>query len=207
VDIWGEKEYSMRLWIDPARLAAYQLTPLDVREALERANLELPSGTIEGELVELTVRTLSRLTTPEEFNELIIKESSGALIRFGDVGRAELGALNERTVLKRNGVPMVGVVLRPQPGANHIEIVDEFRSRVAEIQPELPADVEVSFGFDTTTFIRASIEEVKETILLAVALVVAVIFLFLREWRSTFIPIIVIPIALIASFFVMYLAG
>ena len=207
VDIWGEKEYAMRLWIDPARLAAFRLTPLDVRNALASANVELPSGRIEGALVELTVRTLSRLATAEEFNQLIIKQTSDSLVRFADVGRAELGALNERTILKRDGVPMVGVVLRPQPGANHIEIVDEFRRRVEQIKPELPADVEVSYGFDTTDFIRSSIAEVKETILLAVGLVVAIIFLFLREWRSTFIPIVVIPISLTASFFVMYVAG
>jgi multidrug efflux pump len=207
VDIWGEKEYAMRLWIDPARLAAFRLTPLDVRNALASANVELPSGRIEGALIELTVRTLSRLATAEEFNQLIIKQTSDSLVRFADVGRAELGALNERTILKRDGVPMVGVVLRPQPGANHIEIVDEFRRRVEQIRPELPADVEVSYGFDTTEFIRSSIAEVKETILLAVGLVVAIIFLFLREWRSTFIPIVVIPISLTASFFVMYVAG
>ncbi len=207
VDIWGEKEYAMRLLLDPARLAAYRLTPLDVREALQRANVELPSGRIEGELVELTVRTLSRLSTPEEFEALIIKEAGDALVRLRDVGRAELGALNERTLLRRDGVPMVGVVLRPQPGANYVEIADEFRKRVEQIKPELPDDIVVSYGFDVTDFIRASIDEVQETIFLAMALVVAIIFLFLREWRSTFIPIIVIPIALIGAFFVMYVAG
>jgi multidrug efflux pump len=207
VDIWGEKEYAMRLWMDPARLAAYNLTPLDVRNALERANLELPSGRIEGEIVELTVRTLSRLTTSEEFNNLVVKQDGHSLVRFRDIGRAELGALNERTVLKRDGVPMVGVVLRPQPGANHIAILDECRKRVEEIKRELPPDIEVHYGFDTTIFIRASIAEVKQTILVAVSLVILIIFLFLREWRSTFIPIIVIPIALIGSFFVMYIAG
>jgi multidrug efflux pump len=207
VDIWGEKEYSIRLWIDPARLAAYALTPLDVRNALRAANVELPSGRIEGELVELTVRTLSRLSTPEEFEKLVIKQSPEALVRFADVGRAELTALNQRTILKRNGIPMVGVVLRPQPGANTIAIVDEFRRRVEQIRPELPDDIEVSFGFDNTEFIRDSISEVQQTILIAVGLVILIIFLFLREWRSTLVPIVVIPIALISSFFVMYLAG
>lgn len=207
VDLWGEKEYSMRLYLDPARLAAYQLTPTDVRNALQRSNLELPSGRIEGELVELTVRTLGRLSTPEEFEDLIIKESGDALVRLRDVGRAELAARNERTVLRRNGVPLIGVVVRPQPGANHIEIADEFRRRVEEIKAELPDDVIVTYGFDITKHIRSSIHEVQETILLAIVLVVAIIFLFLREWRSTLIPILVIPIALISSFFVMYLAG
>jgi multidrug efflux pump len=207
VDIWGSKEYAMRLILDPARLVAYNLTPVDVRLALQRGNVELPSGRIEGELIELTVRTLSRLSTPEEFEDLIIKQVEGTLVRFRDIGRAELGALNERTILKRDGVPMVGVVARPQPGANHIEIMDEFRKRVERIKPELPADVTVSYGFDTTLFIRSSIREVQQTILVATGLVIAIIFLFLREWRSTFIPIIVIPIALTSSFFVMYIAG
>jgi multidrug efflux pump len=207
VDIWGEKEYAMRLLLDPARLAAYRLTPLDVRDALQRANLELPSGRIEGELVELTVRTLSRLSTPEEFEDLIVKQSGDALVRLRDIGRAQLAALNERTLLRRDGVPMVGVVLRPQPGANYIEIADEFHRRVEQIKPELPDDIVVSYGFDITNFIRSSIIEVVETIFLAIVLVVAIIFLFLREWRSTFIPIVVIPISLIAAFFVMYIAG
>jgi multidrug efflux pump len=207
VSIWGAKHYAMRLWIDPVRLAAYQLTPMGVRAALESANVELPSGLIEGDLVELTVRTLSRLTTPEDFDHLIIKNTPEALVRFADIGHAELGPLNERTILKRDGIPMVGVVLRPQPGANYIEIVDEFRRRVAQIEPDLPDDISVSFGFDVSTFIRDSVREVRQTILIAGALVVLIIFLFLREWRSTLIPIIVIPIALTASFFIMYLAG
>lgn len=207
VDIWGEKEYSMRLWIDPLRLAAYNLTPADVRAALLASNVELPSGRIEGYEVDLTVRTLSRLSTPEEFEQLIIKQDGPTLVRFADIGRAELGPLNERSILKRDGVPMVGVVLRPQPGSNHIDIVDEFHRRVDQIKRELPADIELNFGLDNTIFIRGSIAEVKETILVATVLVVVIIFLFLREWRSTLIPVLVIPICLTASFFIMYLAG
>ncbi len=207
VDIWGAKEYAMRLWMDPGRLAAYQLTPLDVRRALTGANVELPSGRIEGELVELTVRTLSRISTPEEFDALVIKRNGDQLVSFRDVGYAELGALNERTVLKRDGVPMVGVVLRPQPGANYIAIVDEFRNRVEQLRRELPSDIRIDVGFDVSTYIRESLAEVRQTIFLALGLVVLIIFLFLREWRSTFIPAIVIPISLTATFFVMYLAG
>ncbi len=207
VDIWGDKEYSMRLWIDPARLAAYSLTPLDVRDALSAANVELPSGRIEGRQVELTVRTLSRISTPEEFNSLIIKRQGDALVRFGDIGHVELAALNERTILKRNGTPMVGVVLRPQPGANFVQISDEFHKRVEQLRPELPADIEISYGFDISDFVRDSISEVKQTIFLAMGLVVLIIFAFLREWRSTLIPMVVIPISLISSFFIMYVAG
>ena len=207
VQIWGEKEYSMRLWMDPLRLAAYRLTPLDVQQALQRENVELPSGRIEGDMTELTVRTQGRLYEPEEFNNLIISEDDGNVIRFRDIGRAELGAANERTILKRNGVPMVGVVIVPQPGANQIEIADEFYNRVEQIKKDLPEDIQTAVGFDTTEYVRASISEVQQTIFLALSLVVLIIFLFLRDIRTTIIPIIVIPIALIGAFFVMYIAG
>lgn len=207
VQIWGEKEYSMRLWMDPLRLAAYRLTPLDVQQALQRENVELPSGRIEGDLTELTVRTQGRLYEPSEFNNLIIAESDGNVIRFRDIGNAELGAANQRTILKRNGVPMVGVVIIPQPGANQIEIADEFYKRVEQIKQDLPEDIQTAVGFDTTEYVRASIDEVQQTIFLALGLVVLIIFLFLRDFRTTIIPIIVIPIALIGAFFVMYIAG
>ncbi len=189
VDIWGDKTYAMRIWMDPQRLAAYRLTPLDVRRAIQRENVELPAGRIEGQTIELPVRIQSRMATPAEFNDMIIKEDSGGLVRLRDVGQAELGPLNERTILKRNGVPMVAVVLRPQPGANYIEIADEFYRRVERIRTELPPDVEVNYGFDNTEFIRESIDEVVQTILLALALVVLIIFLFLRDVRTTLIPI------------------
>jgi len=205
VDIWGEKTFSMRLWLDPQQLAAYDLTPLDVRNALERANVELPSGRIEGESIELTVRTESRLETVEEFNSLILKQSEGGqTVRLEDVGRAEIAPLNQRTLLQRDGTPMVGVVLRPLPGANYIDIVDEFYRRVEDIRADLPSDIGTGIGFDNTDPIRSSIDEVQQTIFLAFLLVVLIIFLFLRDWRSTLIPLIVVPIALIGSFFVMY---
>ncbi len=207
VDIWGEKRYAMRLWLDPQKLAGYKLTPLDVQRALSRSNLELPSGRIEGEDVELTVRTMSRLVTTEDFNNLILKQNEGNIVRFRDVGYAELGPENERTVMKRDGVPSVGVVLRPLPGSNYISIVDEFYNRLEDIKRDLPSDIELNIGFDTTEQIRESITEVQQTIFIALLLVVLIIFLFLRDWRSTLIPIIVIPISLVGSFFIMYLAG
>ncbi|GAA5522932.1 efflux RND transporter permease subunit [Aliifodinibius salicampi] len=207
VQIWGEKRYSMRLWMDPARLAAHNLTPLDVRNALQRENVELPSGRIEGNTTELTVRTMGRLSGVNEFENLIIRDTSEGTIQFKDIGEVELGAENERTVLKRDGVPMVGVVLVPQPGANQIEIADEFYRRAERIQNDLPPDIETAIGFDTTEYVRASINEVQQTIFLAMGLVILIIFLFLRDWRTTLIPIIVIPIALIGAFFVMYIAG
>ncbi len=205
--IWGEKRYSMRLWMDPVKLAAFQITPIDVRNALSRENIELPSGRIEGKNTELSIRTLGRLNTVEDFNNLIIKENNGRLVKFNDIGRAELYPANERTLLKRDGVPMVGIVLVPQPGANQIQIVDEFYKRIEQIKKDLPADIELGIGFDVTDYIRDSITEVEQTIFLAFALVIIIIFLFLRDWRTTLIPIIVIPISLIGTFFIMYLAG
>ena len=207
IGIWGAKQYSMRIWIDPARLAAYRLSPLDVRDALARENVELPSGRIEGQDVELTVRTMSRLTDVDEFNALIIKEEQGQVVRLRDIGYAELGPLNQRTVLKRDGVPMVGVVVRPLPGANNIAIMDEFYSRVELIERDLPADIQLAVGFDNTRYIRESVAEVQQTILIALFLVVIVIFLFLRDWRTTLIPAVVIPISLIGAFFIMYILG
>ena len=208
VDIWGEKTFAMRLWFDPGKLAAYNLTPLDLRTALERSNVELPSGRIEGETIELTVRTMSRLQTTEDFENLILKQSQdGQIVRMKDVGRVEIAPRNMRTLLQRNGVPMVGVVLRPLPGANYIDIVDEFYARIETIKADLPADLEIGIGFDNTTSIRDSIDEVQQTIFLAFLLVVFIIFAFLRDWRSTIIPLLVIPVALIGSFFVMYMAG
>jgi multidrug efflux pump len=207
VNIWGAKRYSMRLYMDPLRLAAYGLTPLDVRTALLRENVELPSGRIEGNATELTVRTLSRLETPEEFGNLIIKEDNNAVIRFRDLGVAELGPENERTLLRRDGVPMVGNAITPQPGSNHIEIADEFYYRLEQIRKDLPSDIKTAIGFDTTEYIRNSIEEVQQSIFIAFFLVVLIIFFFLRDWRTTIIPVIVIPISLIGAFFIMYLAG
>ena len=208
VDIWGEKTYSMRLRLDPQQLAAYDLTPLDVRRALDRSNVELPSGRIEGETIELTVRTESRLETVENFNSLILKQSEeGQTVRLEDVGTAEIAPRNQRTLLQRDGTPMVGVVLRPLPGSNYIDIVDEFYRRVDNIRADLPSDLELGIGFDNTEPIRDSIDEVQQTIFVAFLLVVLIIFLFLRDWRSTLIPLVVVPIALIGAFFVMYAMG
>ncbi|HEX9251305.1 MAG TPA: efflux RND transporter permease subunit, partial [Ignavibacteriaceae bacterium] len=206
VQIWGEKKYAMRLWLDPAKLASFQLSPVDVRNALNRENVELPSGRIEGDETELSIRTIGRLQTEEEFNNLIIKESAGSIVRVRDVGRAELGAENERSILKRDGIPMVGVVLIAQAGANNIAIADEFYKRLEQLKKTLPADIQTGIGFDVTTYIRESIKEVEQTILVAFLLVVLIIFLFLRDWRTTLIPMLVIPISLIGSFFIMYIA-
>ena len=205
VQIWGEKEYAIRLRMDPLKMASYGITPMDVLSKIQTENVELPSGRIEGQTIELSVRTKSRLSSPQEFNELIIKESESNLVRFQDIGTAELSALNEKTLLRRDGVPMVAVVLVPLPGSNNIEIADEFYKRLEFIKKDLPADVGMELGFDGTSYIRQSISEVEETIITAFILVVLIIFLFLRDWRTTFIPVVTIPISLIGVFFIMYL--
>ena len=207
VSIWGEKRYSMRLWLDPAKMAGYGVTPMDVKNAIDKENIELPSGSIEGNTTELTIRTLGLMHTAEEFNSLIIKRSDNRIIRFRDIGTADIEAQDLKSYMKMNGVPMVGVVVIPQPGANHIEIADAVYERMASMQKDLPDDVKYSYGFDNTKFIRASINEVESTVYEAFVLVIIIIFLFLRDWRVTLVPCVVIPVSLIGAFFVMYLAG
>jgi multidrug efflux pump len=207
VSIWGEKRYSMRLWLDPIKMAAYSITPMDVKNAVDRENVELPSGSIEGNRMELTIRTLGLMKTPEEFNNLIIKEDNFNVIRFRDIGTAELGPEDQRSIMRKNGVPMVAVVIIPQPGANQIEISDEVMLRVEQMKKDLPEDVVLSPVFDNTKFIRASVNEVNETVYVAFLLVVIIIFLFLRDWRVTLVPCVVIPVSLVGSFFIMYIAG
>ncbi|MBP9511297.1 MAG: efflux RND transporter permease subunit [Bacteroidales bacterium] len=207
VNIWGEKRYAMRIWLDPSKLAGYQMTPLDVRNSLQRENIELPAGSIEGNNTELTIRVLGLMSSPEEFNNLILKRSGDQLIRVKDIGRAELSPEDLRSIMKMNGIPMVATVIVPQPGANQIEIVDEVYKRLDFIKKDLPQDIGIEFGFDNTQYIRSSIKEVQTTIYVAFFLVVSIIFLFLRDWRTTLIPILAIPVSLIGTFFIMYLAG
>lgn len=206
VRIWGEKKYSMRLWLDPVKLAAYQLSPIDIRDALNRENVELPSGSIEGDNTELSIRTVGRLYTEEEFNNMIVKETGKNIVRLRDIGYARLDAENLRSILKRDGIPMVGVVLVAQAGANNIAITDEFYKRIEQIKKNLPSDINTLVGFDVTEYIKESIDEVMQTIFFALGLVILIIFLFLRDWRSTVIPVLAIPISLIGAFFIMYIA-
>jgi multidrug efflux pump len=207
INIWGDKRYAMRLSLDPDRLAAFELTPLDVRNALQSQNVELPSGRIEGYRTELTIRTFGRLSTEEEFNNLLIAKREGSLIRLKDVGQARLSPQNERSLLRGNGgIPMIGIAIQPQPGSNYIEIVDEVKRRVEQIKKDLPDDIQLGVALDTTISIRRAIEEVQKTVFIAFGLVVLVIFFFLRNWRTTLIPVLAIPISLIGSFFVMYIA-
>ena len=207
VEIWGENRYSMRLWLDPVRMASYNITPMDVKNALDRENIELPAGSIEGDHIEQSIRTMGLMQTPEEFNNMVIIEDDYRIVRFGDVGTAELDTENRKNILRRNGIPMVSCVIIPQPGANQIVIANEAALRIEQMRKDLPEDVKLDVAFDNTRFIRASISEVQATVLIAFALVVLVIFLFLRNSRVTLIPTLVIPISLIGTFFIMYLAG
>jgi multidrug efflux pump len=208
IRVWGERKYAMRITLNPDKLEAFSLTPLDIRRALETQNVELPAGRIEGKKTEITVRALGRLNFPEEYNEMVITKRNNSLVRLKDIGYAAIGSENERTRMYGNGVlPMIGVALQPQPGANHIDIVDEAVRRVDQIKNDLPEDVQLNVALDTTISIRKAITEVKETIFIAFGLVLLVIFFFLRSWRVTMIPVTVIPISLIGVFSVLYLAG
>lgn len=207
VSIWGEKRYCMRLWLDPVKIAGYGITPMDVRNALNRENVELPSGSIEGNTVELSIRTMGQMHTTEEFNNLVVRTNAGRTVRLSDIGRAELTPRDLKSYMKMNGVPMVGVVVVPQPGANHINIADAVHLRMEQMKKDLPEDVKYNYGFDNTRFIRASINEVKTTVYEAFVLVIIIIFLFLRDWRVTLVPCIVIPVSLIGAFFIMYVCG
>lgn len=205
IQIWGQRRYSMRIRLKPDQLAAYKLTPLDVKQALDRENVNLPSGKIEGNKTELTVNTIGRLSTVTEFDNMILKEDANSIVRLKDVAKVELGAENEETILKESGTPMIGLGLVPQPGANYIDIADEFYKRYELIKKELPKDYSVNIALDNTRFIKKSIIEVGETLAIALVLVILIIFLFFRDWLIAFRPLIDIPVSLIGAFFIMYL--
>ncbi len=206
IRIWGSKEYAMRIEMDPNKLSAYGLTPLDVRTALQQQNLELPTGKIEGNRTELTIRTFGRLTTPEEFSEMVVRETNGVIVQLKDVANVALRPRNLNTSLRGKGIiKMVGCAITPLPGSNLIDIADAVYVRVEQIKKDLPPDIRVGYAFDNTRSVRKAVKEVQDTILIAFGLVVIVIFLFLRNWRTTLIPVITIPISLVGTFFVMYI--
>ena len=207
IQIWGEKRYAMRIWFDPQKLTAYSLTPEDVQNALLRENVELPSGKISGNTTELTVRTFGRLNTEEEFNDIIIKNLNGSDIRVKDIGEAVLGPENEESILKESGIPMIALAIIPQPGSNYVAISDEFYKRLDQLKNEVPADIKLNIALDQTRFIKKSISEVQETLIIAVILVILIIYLFFRDWIIALRPLIDIPVSLIGAFFIMYLAG
>ena len=207
VKIFGEKKYAMRLWMDPDKLHGLGMTPIDAQQAVKQGNQELPSGRIEGDNTELNIRTLGFLTSAKAFNDLIIKSHNVEIVRFSDIGHAELGAENERTIFKDDLEPAVAIGVVPQPGENTIKMADEFYKRTEQLKKEIPPGYDIKLGFDFTVFERKAITEVKETLLLAFFLVVLIIFIFLRDWRSTIIPVVAIPISIVSTFFLMWIGG
>ncbi|GAB2474335.1 acriflavin resistance protein [Hymenobacter qilianensis] len=205
IRVYGERKYSMRLWLDPVKLSALGVSPVDVQAALSRENVELPSGAVTGQNTQLTLRTMGRLTSVEEFNNLIIRKDASSLVRLSDIGYAELYPENDQTIFRVNGTPGVALAVVPQPGSNQIDIADEFNKRIELYSKDLPNDLKLQTGVDYSIFIRQSIAEVEHTIIEAFVLVVVIIFLFLRDWRSTLIPVVAIPVSLVGIFFVMYL--
>lgn len=207
VQIWGQKRYSMRIWMDPIKLNAYGITVADVRNALDKQNVELPSGKLTGANTELMVKTLGNLSTEKEFNDIIIVADANKTVRLSDIGYATLAPENLETKLTANGKPMVAVAIIPQPGTNYLEIAEQFYTQFEKLKKELPADIELNIALDNTLFIKKSVVEVAETLAISVVLVIIIIFLFFRDWSIAFRPLIDIPVSLIATFFIMYLCG
>jgi HAE1 family hydrophobic/amphiphilic exporter-1/multidrug efflux pump len=207
VNVFGQKRYAMRIWLQPEQLSAFNISFNDVQEALNRENVELPSGKISGNNTELIIRTLGRLTTEQEFSNLIVRQDSAGIVRLSDVAKVELGPQNEESSWKYNGVNAVGLAIVPQPGANYINISKEYNKRLEEIKRTEKSDIEINTVADTTKNVRRSLEEVKETLLISLTLVILVIFFFFRNWLIAIRPLIDIPISLISCFFIMYLAG
>jgi len=207
IQVWGEKKYAMRIWIEPNKLSSFDLTPIDIQNALDKENVELPGGKIVGDATELTINTMGKLETVDDFNNLIISSVNGSVVRLQDVATVQLGPENDETILKQSGTPMIGLAIVPQPGSNYIEIADEFYRRFDQLKKDLPKDFKLDTALDNTKFIRRSIGEVEETLLIAFLLVVVIIFLFFRDWLIAIRPLIDIPVSLIGAFFIMYVAG
>ena len=207
VQIWGQKRYSMRIWMDPIKLNAYGITVADVRNALDKQNVELPSGKLTGANTELMVKTLGNLSTEKEFNDIIIVADANKTVRLSDIGYAVLASENLETKFTESGNPMVAVAIIPQPGTNYLEIAEQFYAEVDKLKKDLPNDIKLDIALDNTIFIKKSVVEVAETLAISVVLVIIIIFLFFRDWSIAFRPLIDIPVSLIATFFIMYLCG
>lgn len=207
VQIWGQKRYAMRLWIDPIKLAAYGCTVAEVRAALNKQNVELPSGKLTGNNTDLTVKTVGSLTKPEEFNNIIIRSEGDRIVRFSDIGNAVLGPENLETRMSQSGLPLLGVAIVPHPGANYLDISKEFYKVYNSLQKDLPKDIKLNIAIDSTIFVKKSVVEVAETLGISIILVILIIYLFFRDWAIAFRPLIDIPVSLIATFFIMWLFG
>ncbi|TSJ40387.1 efflux RND transporter permease subunit [Mucilaginibacter corticis] len=207
INIQGQRQYAMRLWIDPAKLSSFGLAANDITDALNKENVELPAGKIEGNNTELIIRAIGKMSTEKEFNDMIIRSDSNRVIRLRDVGYAVMGSANEETAFKESGVLQVGLAIVPQPGANYVQIAKDFYKRFDQLKKDLPADIHVKVLLDNTKFINQSISEVEETLAISFILVVIIIYLFFRDWLIAFRPLIDIPVSLIGAFFIMYIFG
>ena len=208
VAIYGQQRPAMRLWLNPAKLTAYNLTAQDVSNVLSRENVELPGGKIIGNATELIIKTKGRLLSEDDFNNLIIRQTNDQIIRFSDIGEAVLGPEDEESGVKINGANGLILALIPLPGANNINVADEFNKRLAQIKNNnLPDGLSITMGFDKSKFVRQSVTDVTETLLIAISLVILIVFLFFRNWVIALRPLIDIPVSLIGSFFIMYIFG
>lgn len=207
VQIYGQQKPAMRLWIDPQKLISYNLTIADVNNALFKENVEMPGGKIRGDETELTIKTFGRLETEDDFNNLIVRQSENQIVRFRDIGEAMIGPQNEESGAIINGNPGVVMAVVGLPGANTIEIADEFHNRFEQLQANAPKGVSMLIGRDRSIFVRQSVHDVIETLIIAISLVVIIIFLFFRNWIIALRPLIDIPVSLVGTFFIMYIFG
>ena len=207
ISVWGEKRYAMRIWFKPDQMQAYGISMNDVQTALQTQSVELPAGKISGNTTELSVRTFGKLNTEEQFNNLIVKNIGGVNIKLKDVADVVLGPENEESGLKESGVPMIMLAIIPQPGANYVSIANEFYKRLDNIKKDIPQDLKMDVAMDQTRFIKKSISEVEETLLIALGLVILIIYLFFRDWILALRPLFDIPVSLIGAFFIMYIFG
>ncbi len=206
ISYFGQRQYAMRLWLDPEALAARNLSVSDVATALERQSILIPAGAIgqepapPGQKDQIPIRVISQFETPEQFAELVLRSGeNGDLVKLRDVGRAELGAQSYAQTARVNGKAGVGIGIYQLPGSNALDVAERIEEKMAELKQRFPAGMEAVLVYDTTAFVQASLDEVFKTLFEAIALVILVIFLFLQDWRTTIIPVIAIPVSLIGS--------
>lgn len=207
VRIFGDRKYAMRIWVDRDRLAAYQLTPQDVEDALRKQNVEIPAGRIESQQREFSVVAQTDLSKPEEFAAVVVKTVKGYPVKIGDLGRVEIGAASERSTVRFNGKSAVALGVIKQATANPLDLSKALRAELPKITSELPTGMRADVAYDSSIFIDRSIDSVFKTIGEAILLVLLIIFLFLRNGRATLIPLVTIPVSLIGAFALMFIMG
>jgi hydrophobe/amphiphile efflux-1 (HAE1) family protein len=207
INLFGERKYAMRIWIKPDALNANNLTFRDIQQALNRENVELPAGKIYGNNTELTVRSMGRLSTEEDFRNVILRQDASGMVRLGQVAEVLVGPEVEENSFRLNGVTQCAIAIVPQPGSNYIRIADEFYKRLDEIKKSQKEDLELTIVLDSTRNVRRALEEVKETLVISLSLVILVILFFFRNISIAMRPLIDIPVSLIGTFFIMYVCG